>query len=128
MPAGTYTISAVIHTDYDGIYLFANDDTELATVNSEWGTANIISVTTTLATTGKLTFGLKIVTKPTSTAEVNLYADNFKISKLTTGIQESTIKQTTLDNNWYTLNGHQLKSKPTSKGIYINNKKKVIIK
>ena len=55
-------------------------------------------------------------------------ADNFKISKLTTGIQESTIKQTTLDNNWYTLNGHQLKSKPTSKGIYINNKKKVIIK
>jgi len=32
------------------------------------------------------------------------------------------------DNNWYSLDGHLLKNKPASKGIYINNKKKVIIK
>jgi hypothetical protein len=29
---------------------------------------------------------------------------------------------------WYTLNGHKLAGKPTQKGVYIHNNKKVIIK
>ena len=43
------------------------------------------------------------------------------------GINHVTAEKGT-DNNWYSLDGHQFKNKPTSKGIYINNKKKVIIK
>lgn len=43
------------------------------------------------------------------------------------GISNVTTGKVT-DNNWYSLDGHQLKYKPASKGIYINNKKKVIIK
>ena len=30
--------------------------------------------------------------------------------------------------DWYTLDGHQLIGKPTQRGIYINNGKKVIVK
>jgi hypothetical protein len=29
---------------------------------------------------------------------------------------------------WYTLDGRRLSGKPTQKGIYINNSKKVVIK
>lgn len=29
---------------------------------------------------------------------------------------------------WYDLNGRQLTSKPTAKGIYLNNGRKVVIK
>ena len=43
------------------------------------------------------------------------------------GINHVTTGKVT-DNNWYSLDGHLLKNKPASKGIYINNKKKVIIK
>ena len=35
---------------------------------------------------------------------------------------------TNTDNAWYTLDGRKFKEKPAKKGIYINNKKKVIIK
>ncbi len=31
-------------------------------------------------------------------------------------------------NDWYTLDGRRLNAKPTQTGVYINNKKKVIIK
>ncbi len=35
LPAGTYTLSAVVHSEYSGFYLFANDDTtEITTVSS----------------------------------------------------------------------------------------------
>jgi len=32
------------------------------------------------------------------------------------------------DGNWYDLNGRKLNSKPTTKGVYINNGRKVVIK
>ena len=32
------------------------------------------------------------------------------------------------DNAWYTLDGRKLSGKPTAKGLYINNGKKVVIK
>ena len=32
------------------------------------------------------------------------------------------------DDNWYSLDGHQFKNKPASKGLYINNGKTVVIK
>ena len=32
------------------------------------------------------------------------------------------------DDNWYTLDGHQFKNKPASKGLYINNGKTVVVK
>ena len=31
-------------------------------------------------------------------------------------------------NNWYTLDGRRLSGKPTTKGVYISNNRKVVIK
>ncbi len=86
MPAGTYTVKAVVHSDYDGIYLFANDDKTLVSANSNWKTAEEVSVQTTLNEPGTLTIGLTLPTKPTSTSKVNLYADNFKVTRVDTGV------------------------------------------
>ena len=36
--------------------------------------------------------------------------------------------EVTFDNEWYSLDGHRLEGKPTKKGLYINNGKKVAIK
>lgn len=88
MPAGVYTITAVVHTDYEGIYLFANDDkiSIPAVSPSEWDEAETVSIQTTLTEPGTLTFGLTLPTKPTSTSKVNLYADNFKVTRVDTGV------------------------------------------
>lgn len=88
MPAGVYTITAVVHTDYEGIYLFANDDkiSIPAVSPSKWDEAKTVSIQTTLTEPGTLTFGLTLPTKPTSTSEVNLYADNFKVTRVDTGV------------------------------------------
>lgn len=32
------------------------------------------------------------------------------------------------DDNWYTLDGRRLSSRPTTNGVYIHNQKKVVIK
>lgn len=128
LPAGTYTVTAIVHTDYDGIYLFANDDTKVVPSTLTWGTAYEVSVQTTLATEGTLTLGLKLLSKPTSSSEINLYADNFKVVSETTGIQTTKWLPTINDNSWYTLGGQKLMTKPTAKGIYINNGRKVIVK
>ena len=88
MPAGTYTISAVVHSESDVIALFANDDTQVVpyTANSSWGTATTVSVTTTLEEAGTLTLGLKLLSVPTTTDKINLYADNFKVTRVDTGV------------------------------------------
>ena len=50
-------------------------------------------------------------------------------SSVPTGIEELRIKNLELrDDAWYSLDGRRLGSKPTTKGIYINNGKMVVIK
>ena len=44
----------------------------------------------------------------------------------TTGISSTT--NDTNDNAWYTLDGRKLDGKPTTKGLYINNGRKIVIK
>ena len=131
LPAGTYTVSAVVHTGYNGIYLFANNDTKVvptADDKSSWGTAYEVSVTTKLATPGSLTLGLTLAEKPTISGEINFYADNFKCLASTAGI--NTVKTTAnrRDDAWYTLDGRKLSGQPKQKGIYINGNAKVMIK
>ena len=79
LPAGTYTLTAAVHTDYDGISLFANSDAERVTATSSWGTAYETKVVTTLSAPGTLTIGLKFDSEVTTASEINLYADNFKV-------------------------------------------------
>ena len=142
MPAGTYTVTAIVHTDYNGICLFANNDTKVVTASSTWDTAYEVSVSTTLTEPGTLTFGLTLPTTPTSTGEVNLYADNFTVKQaITTGIKGLTIPNSQLafpvgaelrfsilNSEWFTLDGRKLSGKPAQKGIYINNGKKIVVR
>ena len=132
MPAGKYIVSAVVHTDYNGIYLFANDDTKVVPTTSTWSTAYQVSVETTLTEPGTLTFGLTLPTAPTSTGEVNLYADNFTVKQITTtGIRSLTPNPSPKGEGsdyWYTLDGRKVSNGQLSKGIYINNGKKIVVK
>ena len=79
MPAGTYTIAAVVHTDHVGITLFANDASAAVTATSEWGKAYEVRVTTSLSSPGTLTFGLRFEGDVDVIDEMNLYADKFKV-------------------------------------------------
>ena len=45
-----------------------------------------------------------------------------------TGVREVKEVREVKDNSWYTLDGRRLTGKPTTKGLYINNGKKVVIK
>ena len=128
LPAGTYTVTAIVHTDLDGVLLFANNDTKSITATTDWGTAYQVSVTTTLSTTGSLTIGLKFNNPtPTKSDEANIYVDNFTCTQQTTGIADIRL-ETTADSHYYSLDGRQLNGKPTQKGIYINGGRKVIVK
>ena len=53
---------------------------------------------------------------------------NFGDDNNPTGINIIDNNQKTQDNAWYSLDGRKLNDKPTQKGIYINNGKKVVIK
>ena len=47
----------------------------------------------------------------------------------TTGIGALNTKTGELDfDDWYDMNGRKLNGKPTKKGLYINNGKKIVIK
>lgn len=125
LPAGTYKLSASCASDdgAKGLFLIAGDQ---STEMTGTGKVGLFSVEFNVATEGPVKLGLKL--QGTTAKWVNL--DNFYLEKISsTGIGTIRREPVTKDcSNWYTLNGHQLKSKPTSKGIYINNKKKVIIK
>lgn len=86
MPAGVYTISAAIHNENAGIYLFANDDKISIPLASAWSDAKTVSIQTTLTEPGTLTFGITIPEAINTTASTNLYADNFKVTRVDTGV------------------------------------------
>jgi len=46
----------------------------------------------------------------------------------TTGISMMLNEKIDLDGNWYSLDGRKLQGKPTSKGVYVVNGKKVVVK
>lgn len=49
------------------------------------------------------------------------------VSEIGTGIREIT-NTTTANDRWYSLDGREMKTQPSKKGIYIRNGKKVVIK
>ena len=55
-----------------------------------------------------------------------IYFDND--TEATTGVKEVIGVKEVKDNSWYTLEGLKLSGKPTTKGVYINNGRKVVVK
>lgn len=126
LPAGIYTITATVHTDYDGMYLYANDQLAKVTPTSQWGTAYEMKVTTILSEPGTLELGLKFTEEVAATSEINLYADNFKVVRkdLPLAIKQQSLTASQTD-AWYDLNGRKLNARPTAKGFYIHQGKVV---
>ena len=53
---------------------------------------------------------------------------NINFGGETTGIRLIDNGQLIIDNSWYTIDGRKLDGKPSTKGLYINNGRKVVIK
>ena len=62
-----------------------------------------------------------------TTISVRLIGANGHVTAI--GRMQATAGEVTLDKDaWYSLNGTRLNGKPTRKGFYVNNGKKVFIK
>ena len=69
------------------------------------------------------------LTAGNQSAGVRAFVLNFGDDSNATGILTTNFTNpTNSDNEWYSLDGCRLNGKPTSKGIYINNGRKVVIK
>lgn len=131
MPAGIYTVSAVVHTDYDGVCIYANDDMTKIKTTSEWGTAYEVKVNTVLSEPGSISLGLKFLEVPSTEKDINLYADNFKCTykEIPDGIiNVNDNLKTPSDNSWYDLGGRHVNGEPVTPGIYICNGKKWVVR
>ena len=76
-------------------------------------------------------FRLKDITAGDLPAGTRRFVLNFGDGDETTGIISIDNGQLIIDNSmdaWYTLDGRRLTGKPTAKGLYINNGRKVVIK
>ena len=64
-------------------------------------------------------------------ASASEFVLNFEDGDNTTGVIEvKGVKEVigVNDNSWYTLDGRKLSGKPTTKGIYVNSGRKVVVK
>ena len=122
LPAGSYKLSVNCASDNGakGVFLIAgNQSTEMI------GTEIIgyFSVNFDVSSEQAIKLGVKL--QNTTATWINF--DNFCLQKASTS-SISVINTNTNDNRWYSLDGRQMTSRPTTKGIYIHGGKKVVIK
>ena len=61
-------------------------------------------------------------------AHVKRYAFNFGEDDVTAVAEKFNVKSSLFNDQWYTISGVKLNGKPNTKGVYINNGKKVVVK
>ena len=61
-------------------------------------------------------------------AHVKRYAFNFGEDDATAVAEKFNVKSSLSNDQWYTISGVKLNGKPNTKGVYINNGKKVVVK
>jgi hypothetical protein len=124
LPIGTYKLSVncASNDGSRGIYLVAGDQSQemVGTGNPETA-----AVEFTVTAEAPVKLGLKL--QNTTATWVNF--DNFMLLKETTSGIEAINKPFTMNQHaWYTLNGRKLNRTPQTKGIYINNNQKIIVR
>lgn len=62
------------------------------------------------------------------TAHVKGYAFNFGEDDVTAVAEKFNVQSSLSNDQWYTISGVKLNGKPNTKGVYINNGKKVVVK
>ena len=111
---------------YDGIrYLGAGETTKLLIDRMDGAPAGDFAVTAgTLTPLDEEFYGrtdmFYMLTMPNSGQNVNIYINT------ATAIDHIPQTSENADGQWYTIDGRRLQGKPTKKGIYIHNGKKVI--
>ena len=111
---------------YDGIrYLGAGETTKLLIDRMDGAPAGDFAVTAgTLTPLDEDFYGrtdmFYLLTMPNTGQNVNIYINT------ATGIDDIPQTSENADGQWYTIDGRRLQGKPTKKGIYIHNGKKVI--
>ena len=124
LPAGSYKLSVNCATDNGakGVYLIADDQ---STEMTGTGGIGFFSVEFTVTSEKAVKLGLKL--QNTTATWVNF--DNFTLEKTsTTGIGNVNLNDNVNDNYWYTLDGRRLTGKPTAKGLYIKDGRKVVLR
>ncbi|MGN0213402.1 MAG: glycosyl hydrolase 53 family protein [Muribaculaceae bacterium] len=136
VPNGTYRVTAVVHASQAVAYVFANADKTVVSVSSTWGSAVTVSVETEV-TDGSLTIGLSL-DAINSTSELNLYADNFTVTQLTSGINDVVVDSNEIQPNTpvdvYDMSGRLVRAgvrygeclDGLQPGIYVAGGKKVV--
>ena len=61
-------------------------------------------------------------------AHVKRYAFNFGEDDVTAIAEKFNVQSSLSNDQWYTISGVKLNGKPNTKGVYINNGKKVVVK
>ena len=105
----------------DGVVIYASDNTEIATIDSETG---LVTITGAGAAIIKATVvdGTNY-TYATKTAQYTLTVT------AATGIGSvASVSSADTNEGWYSLDGRKLQNKPTTKGMFIHDGKKVVIK
>ena len=128
--AAVKTDNVTFQGSFSPVSLAANDKTVLYL-----GSDNKLYYPTADMTVGscRAVFRLKDITAGdlASGANARRFVVNFGDGEKTTGIISIDNGQLIIDNSmdaWYTLDGRRLTGKPTAKGLYINNGRKVVIK
>ncbi len=138
LPAGTYTITAVVHadgTDSFALYASANGETVTTAISNSgsgnWANASIYNVSITLETAASLEIGIMTTADiNAASTDVNLYVDNFKVIQTVTNEEDGidAIKTSpTTSNAIYNIQGMRV-SDTSKKGLYIINGKKVLVR
>jgi len=125
LPAGTYTLTVNCASDANakGIYLIAGEQSKEMVGTGNVGT---FSLEFTLSTETAVKIGLKL--QSTTATWVNF--DNFILQRNGSSNIESVTHglSTKHSPTWYNLDGRRLTSKPITKGVYVNNGRKILTK
>ena len=122
LPAGTYklTVNCASDKGATGLFLIAGDKSVEMNGTGSIGT---YSVEFTVASEGPVKLGIKL--QNTTATWVNF--DNFCLEKVTSSAISHINADKNISNSWYTLDGRRLNAKPTTRGLYIHDGKKIII-
>jgi hypothetical protein len=125
LPAGSYKLSVNCASDYGGtgVLLIAGDQSKEMV-----GTGNVETATVEFTVVAETPVKLGLKLQNTTATWVNF--DNFMLlMETTSGIEAINNTPFTMNQHaWYTLDGRRLQEQPTTKGIYIYNQRKVVVR
>ncbi len=131
LPAGTYTVSALVCANMEGISLYAEDAdgnqiAEAVAVSSSETDATV-ATTLTITLESESTLEIGLIANTDLTYSGNLFVDDFSVTQTTTTGISAIQTVATSSNAIYNIQGMRV-SDISKKGLYIVNGKKLLVK